>query len=70
MKLTDISISRLEKLHNVFGIESKARQMAYFFDEDKNGIVILTGKGQVLLDKSQALKLAGEFKGICEMVFG
>ena len=70
MKLTDISISRLEKLHNVFGIDSKARQMAWFFDEERKSVVLMTGKGRVLLNKGQLKTVCEECKGIYEMVFG
>ena len=65
-KLTSEYITQLEVRHGVKGIESSEKGLVFFFDEDKQGLMLLTGTGQILLTRKQAREL----KDVYEMVFG
>ena len=66
-------ISKMEADSGCRAIESLAKGLYYFEDDDKRAIGILTvrdGKVEkIALTKKQAYTLIQEFKDICDMVF-
>lgn len=65
-KLTSEYITQLETKFEVKAIESAEKGLVFFFDEDKQGLLLLTETAQILLTKKQAREL----KDIYEMIFG
>lgn len=65
-KLTSEYITQLEVKHGVKAIESSEKGLVFFFDDDKQGLLLLTETGQILLTRKQAREL----KDVYEMVFG
>lgn len=67
-------ISRMESDSGCRAIESLAKGLYYFGDDDKKAIGIVTTRDgitdKVALTKNQAYALIEEFKDICDMVFG
>lgn len=67
-------ISKMEADSGCRAIESLAKGLYYFGDDDRRAIAIVTTRdgvtNKVALTKNQAYKLLDEFKDICDMVFG
>ena len=67
------TITKLELNSGCRAIESNAKGVFYFADDDKKAIAIFTARDGiaegVALTKKQAYALLDEFADICEMVF-
>ena len=69
-------ITKLENTLGVKAIQSEAKNVFYFFDDEQKGLLILSfrsgekNKYDVIgLNKNQAYALADEIRDVCDMIF-
>lgn len=69
----DNLLTNLEGKLGVRTIKSDAEHLYYYESDKKDGIGIIVIKNQkasrIFLNRKQAMKLAREFKEVCEVVF-